>query len=69
MSTIKLFVISTGWPIMRKDDSGIKEWCKHTRNAAVEKRGVNKTNRRKVKHGIKVGLRRGRLEDCKDARN
>jgi len=37
---------------MRKDDSGIREWCKHTKNAAQGKRGVNKTNRRKVKDNL-----------------
>lgn len=31
---------------MRKDESGVNEWCRHTRNTAVGKRGVNKRNRR-----------------------
>ncbi len=31
---------------MRKNLSGKTEWCKHTRNAATGKRGVNKLERR-----------------------
>lgn len=38
---------------MRKDDSNIKEWCKHTRNSCGGRRRVNKANRRNVKMMIK----------------
>jgi hypothetical protein len=35
---------------MRKDESKVSEWCKHTRNArGLGKRGVNKRVRKHVK--------------------
>lgn len=41
---------------MRKDDSGPKtEWCKHTKNAKLGRRGVNKKNRKAVKEKIRKG--------------
>jgi len=46
--------------VMRKDDSGIKEWCKHTRNAnGYGRRGVNKRNRQAVKAQLSRGRYRG----------
>ncbi len=37
---------------MRKDDSGIHEWCKHTKNAAGGKWGVNKRVRKHAKDAL-----------------
>ena len=38
---------------MRKDDSKIHEWVKHTRNVNGGKRRVNKTNRRIAKKQLR----------------
>ncbi|MFA5766868.1 MAG: hypothetical protein WC919_03015 [Candidatus Paceibacterota bacterium] len=41
---------------MRKDDSNVKEWVKHTRNAGgYGKRGVNKRVRKNAKRQLQRG--------------
>ncbi len=37
---------------MRKDDSGVHEWCKHTKNTAHGKRGINKLVRKHAKDAL-----------------
>jgi hypothetical protein len=37
---------------MRKDESGLREYCGHSRNTAVAKRGWNKRVRKNVKHHL-----------------
>lgn len=45
---------------MKKDDSGVKEWVKHTRNAGgYGRRGVNKRNRLRIKAELRLGRYRG----------
>lgn len=38
---------------MRKDDSGIREYAKHTRNVPGGRRRVNKAVRRKAKAALR----------------
>ncbi len=37
---------------MRKDDSGVHEWCKHTKNSVYGKRGINKRVRKHAKDAL-----------------
>ena len=38
---------------MRKDESGLSEWVKHTRNVYGGRRRVNKANRRNAKRKLR----------------
>ena len=44
---------------MRKDDSKVNEWCKHTRNAGgYGRRGINKRVRKNIKRFLQKLFRR-----------
>lgn len=46
---------------MRKDESKVGEWCKHTRNAnGYGRRGVNKRVRKNVRESIRRSLEKNR---------
>lgn len=40
---------------MRKDESNVREWCKHTKNVYGGRRRVNKGVRKNVKLELKKG--------------